>query len=263
MPNNTKQTIIEFMLFASKTTFALGLAFVLVILLTNFIPGLKNKSSQDTIPITAKAKREVKPDIVVVNLGLYLEGSDPVAMQDEASKVISSVKQKLVELGIDENKIKTENFNLQNRNFYYIETKEKPEYYLSANLKIEVMLDDFSSQNIVGAILNESQNLGINQLNGIYYDISNRDEILEELKLEAIEKAKAEKEKYEQTIGVKLGKITNIVTDNYQYPYPLMMERGVSDLSAELETKSNSNELEISTGLEELSYTVTIYYEIK
>jgi hypothetical protein len=255
----------ELILFFLKTTFALSISFLFVVLGFKFIPNFAEKTQTRTFEITATAKREVKPDIVIINLGLFLEGDDPIILQKEASEILNKATSGIKDLGIEEENIKTQNFNLQNRGQYYFEDT-KYDYYLSTNLKIEVDINgiDESNKNMVGSVLETAQSAGFNQVQGIYFDVSDKDQIIEDLKLEAIELAKAKKENYEKSSGIKLGEIVDITFGYYNdSPYPLFDNERSSIGIADDSANEIDNNFEISTGTEELSSTVTIYYEIK
>lgn len=239
--------------------------FILVVLSAGFAiwyaERAEDENDKSTIAISGQAEREVTPDIVEISIGTFLEGNDPVQLQEDANTAINNAVDQIQALGIEEENIRTSNYNLSSD--YYWEDDED-EY--SIDVTIQVTIEDLSSQtnsNIVGDVLAQGAAAGLNQVRYLSYDISNKKEILEELELEAIDDAESKKDSYEDASGLKLGKLVDIsFGGGYNYPrYGFDDFAAVSE--AELGAPVIDTPIEIEVGQDTLQSNVTLYYEVK
>jgi hypothetical protein len=255
-----KRYLAEIAPFIGKATFVFGLvlfmAFVSFSLLVRLEREYENDSDKRTLSVEAEASRTVQPDIAIITMGSNLRGSsDLISTQDEASKSINEAIEKIKELGIPENKIKTSTFDIS-RSY---DNEEDEEIYV-IRFEIIVEIEDISPQSEkVGNVIEAGIDSGLNELRNLRFDISNREAIIEELKLEAIEKAKEKKNSVAEASGVKLGDVYDIYFGGGYYP---LFERQYNNESMISDAPSLNEDIQISTGENELRTSVTVEFEI-
>lgn len=219
--------------------------------------------TRDTVAIEGTASREVTPDIVEITVGAYLEGNDPIQLQNDANTAVNDATSRIIALGIEEENIRTSNYSLNNQYDFY-NSNETEEYFIDVTFQITITnLPNRSDSNIVGDVLAEAAGANLNQVRGLYYDISNRNEILEELELEAIDDAKNRKNDIEDASDVQLGDVVDIVLGSGGgfYPYGrddfATFDSAVPEAAPQVDTP-----IEVQPGQDELSVRVTVYYEV-
>lgn len=251
-------SIKEIIVFYFKSTFV----FTLVVATVAFAVWYDNNSTdtlKDTIAVDGSAKIEVVPDIVEVIVGSYLEGNDIVKLQEDANKAVNDAVTKIKALGIEEENIQTSNYSLSS-DYYWNDDSDN--YYIDVTVTVKITnVDQRSDENIVGSVLSEAASSKLNQVRSLYYDISNRDEIIEELKLEAIENAKSKKDSYAKASGIKFGKLVDMSFGGGDYYYPMY---GYAE--SEVTTSKDAglkNEVQVELGQNTLEASVSLYYEVK
>lgn len=171
------------------------------------------------------------------------------AMTTATNKVIESLKA----LGIDEEKIKTTNYNI-NPNYDYSRGGEGTITGYTASQNLDVQTD---SADIANKAIDASTQAGANVINGVQFELSDANK--KELEMEATKNAIADAKKKAQEIatlsGIKLGRIMNIQVSSMGQP-PVMFQAkeafgGVANLDS---TK-------LQPGQNEISVSVTLFYE--
>lgn len=251
-------SIKEIIVFYFKAVFVFGLVLATVFFAFWYDTN-SDDSLTDTIAIDGTATRDVTPDIVEVTIGTYLEGNDVVKLQEDANSAINTATESIKALGIEEENIRTSNYNLSSDYYWDDDTDE---YYVDVTLTVKITnLQDREDENIVGTVLSTAASANLNQVRSLFYDISNREEILEELKLEAIENAKSKKDSYADASGLKLGKLKDISFGGGDYYYP-MYDYATSE-AGYAEDKALDNPISIEVGQSTLEASVSLYYEVK
>ena len=259
-----KQTVKEFTRFSLKATYVFILFIVLVAISTytavNIIDNNDTKATR-TIGVQGKATKKVTPDEINISFGGNYTDKDILALQNKAHKAVNKATEEIKALGIEEKDISTNNYNIA------------PEYDYSTNsiknyriqIRMQVTIHDLDkNEDLASKVLEKAISAGLNEVYYLQYNISNRDEIMEQLKDEAIQNAKENKKHQEEVLGVKLGKLVRTSLDDNIYYYDSFepVQRDVAISEGE-ESRPNVENINLNPGQEELEYQVTLYYEIK
>ena len=211
----------------------------------------KGSGSQNTITFTGEGKVYTKPDIAFVDLSVVTQGSQVKSVQEANTKKMNKVIEFLKSFGIEDKDIKTTNYNLYPQ--YNYENNRIPQiigYQITQTLNIKIRNLDK-----VGDILQGGVDVGINQVNSLYFGVENDDQVKEQARTMAIADAKKKAEKLAKELEVRLGKVTNFSENIYGYPIPLYKgEYGVGGGGASPD---------IQTGENEVTVNVMITYEVK
>jgi hypothetical protein len=254
-----RELLRQFVTYASKATYVFVLV-ILTVVISGAILNNIESSYDDTFSVEGTAKREVKPDTINLNVGVITEGTDIIKMQDAGNQKINDTVTELKEMGISEDKIQTSQFSLTPTYDYTGNTSKIIGYTLNIELAVEVAATE--EGNAAGDVIQVATDNGLNEVRSLQYSVSNRDELLDELKLEAIEDAKSKKDEVADAAGLRLGKLKTISDYGSYYP---MSYRSDDLMLAEASAGAEDADvkIEVQTGTTELSITVTLIYEIK
>jgi uncharacterized protein len=206
----------------------------------------------DQISFAGEGKVYTKPDIAFVDVSVVTQGVQIKDVQDANTKKMNKVITFLKDSGIDEKDIKTTNYNLYPQ--YTYENNKIPQimgYQINQTLSIKIRNLDK-----VGTILEGGVNVGINQVNSLYFGFENDEQLKEQARKIAIDDAKKKAEKLASQLGVKLIKITGFSDNTVGYPVPMYDAKAYG-------LGGGGGTPNIQTGQNEIIVDVTITYEIK
>lgn len=208
------------------------------------------KSSE--LAVVGEGKVEIAPDTAFIDMGITVNNAKTVK---DAELTINTANNKIISalapFGIKKEHIKTANYSIF-PDYSYENNNSKIRGY-NGNVTITVKVSDITktSQIVETATAN-----GANQINGIRYNIDKPEEYRQKAREKAIENARNEAKKLSKMLGLKLGKITNIVEtnnpDNQIPPYFQEKAMGGAEGSPIFEP-----------GTQTVSSTVTLYFEKK
>lgn len=157
---------------------------------------------RDTITISGEGKVSAKPTLAQISLGLYTEGADVPAIQDQNSRKTNAIIQGLKEMGLSEADMQTSNYSIQPRYDYTDGRQSIIGYSVSQNLSIKVR--DLSK---VGAVIAKAGELGSNQVNGVTFTIDEPSALQQAARAEAIQDARKKAMELANAMGVSLVKV--------------------------------------------------------
>lgn len=256
MPPFLREYIKSLVTFVSKSTYVFVLVLLVVVFASMQLNTLYQVEQAGFYRVTAMAKREVTPDIINVTIGSKVEGDNIVAIQEKANQSVNKTVEAIKALGIKEENIKTLNYNVNPVYDYEKGTIRTYSVDVSVNVKIE---DVKSEDNLAGDVLRVAAENNLNEVRSLYYEVSNREEILAELKLEAIANAKAKKDQEAKASGIRLGELKNVEDGYANSPYTFEY-RGIDAVASVSE--QDSTKAVVSPGETELTFSVTLVYQI-
>lgn len=202
------------------------------------------------LAVVGEGKVEVVPDTVYVDAGITV---DNVASVEEAQKTIDEVNNKLIsamkDLGIKKEDIKTSNYSLYPSYTYKDDTRGITGYSGNATVTIKVGDAKLASQ-----VMTKATEAGANQIHGTRFVVDKPEKYREEARLVAIENAKSQAEKLAQKLGIRLGKIVNMVESSPDRVYPFY---------ANEKSAPGGGGPVIEPGSQTITSTVTLYFERK
>ncbi len=175
------------------------------------------------IEIQAKAEKEITPNEIYVMITLLeiQDGRKAIKITEQEIKLKKIVK----DLGIP-----TENLTLFNAqaNLQNINTWGKKDVVDKKVYSVKV-----ANADVLGKLYQELNKININQASIYKTAYSNQDSVYQELRIEAMKKAKKQAQIMTQAIGESLGKPL-IIREEGQ-PYPMPMYRGFVAIQDKLE----------------------------
>ncbi len=209
---------------------------------------ISNKSSE--FSVVGEGKVEARPDVSYVDAGIVVSNAKSV---DEAQSMINEVNTKIVSamgrLNISKSDIKTSNYSLY-PNYATDPTQPNKIAGYNGNVTVSIKVRD---TNLTSHVIEETTKAGANQIQGARFEIDDPNKFQEQARDMAIKNAKVQAEKLSKSLGIRLGKIVNIVESNQGSPMvPMMMAEGKG---------LGGGGPQIEPGSQTVTSLVTLYFE--
>src|SRR3989344_5545859 len=164
---------------------------------------LGNKNPDNTISVSAEGKVQAVPDLATVNLGVLTQGPDPSVVQEQNSVKVNKIIDYIKQQGISKDDISTSQFNIYPQYDYNNGRNTIIGYQLNQTITVKVRGMD-KSTDILSKILKGGVQQGANEVNGVSFGFDDADELRQEARKLAIEKAKVKAQDLAQAAGLKL-----------------------------------------------------------
>lgn len=203
-----------------------------------------------TITVVGTGEKVIKPDTVVISTGVDSGNSVIGLALEDNNRIMALIFDGLADLGIDEDQIETNNYNVYLYRPYSSEDNNKEEYRVSNSISINI-----SKLEMVDTVIDTIITLGANKINGIYFTFENEDEYRLELRESAMKDAR---EKAEFLANIENMRIVNVIS---------ISEKGTNDTSNprnyEYALASSLVKSSVSTGMERFSISYNVTYQIE
>jgi uncharacterized protein YggE len=206
-----------------------------------------------TLNVTGTGTAFLTPDIAYVYLGVHTEKPSAVDAVAENNTNTQAVIKALTDFGIDPKDILTTNFSINPSDKYDPQTNQPTgEKVYSVDNTVYVTVRDIKK---LGDLLDTMVKAGANTVNGIQFDVANKDAALKGARADAVKDAKAKAQELADISGVQLGAVQSVsFLDNT--PIPFAAEKFAA---AAVQAAS----VPVQTGQLTFTVTVSMTYEIK
>ena len=171
-----------------------------------------NKSTE--LAVVGEGKVEVTPDTAYVDAGITVDRASSV---EEAQKTINKINNKIInalrDIGIEKADIKTSNYSIY-PSYKYENNENKLDGY-NGNATIQIKVRD---PQLASKVIETATTAGANQIQGSRFVVDKPELYREEAREKAIKNAKEQAEKMAKNLGIKLGKIVNIIESSPSQP---------------------------------------------
>lgn len=207
-----------------------------------------NKVSE--LAVTGEGEIEMIPDLAYISIGIRAQNEPTVKKtQEKIDEVNNRIINLLKNLGINKNDIKTSDYSIFPNYKYINKTSEINGY--NGNATVEIKTKNIQ---LIQEIISKSTEAGANEIYGIRFSISNPERYREQARKKAIENSKKRAEKLASDLGIKLGKITNIIES-----YPSSFNNNFQSYGKMPITGGGSPQIE--PGSQKINSVVTLYFE--
>jgi len=221
---------------------------------------------EHTISFTAEGKVLAKPDIAKITFYVINQGEKAETVQKENNERMQEAVNFVKDQGVDEDDIRTVQYNLSPEYDYNWCKKPGVESYSSCSPKIigyklnqgiEVKIRDFDKINTIVGGLSEK---GVNQISNVSFTIDDTENYKNEARIQALEKIEKRAKLLAQKSSIKLGKIIDISEGQGTYPVYMKAEMAaISDSSVEIPVPTAP----IESGTQEITVTLTVTYKLR
>ncbi|MBY5558772.1 SIMPL domain-containing protein [Rhizobium leguminosarum] len=209
------------------------------------------KPREPVISVTGDGESSVAPDMAVVNLAVVKQAKTAREALDENNKAMNDVLAALKSGGIAERDLQTSGFSIQPQYNYPQPVdgqQQQPQLigYQTIN-SVTVRLRDLAK---LGAVIDQSVSLGINQGGEIQFTNDKPDAAIEEARKAAVADAVKRAKTLSEAAGVKLGRILeineNVPRAMPQPVYRATMMKEASDAAVPVQGGENSYNVSVT-----------------
>jgi uncharacterized protein len=205
----------------------------------------------DVFTVTGEGTVSIQPDIAYVNAGISQSASTVKQAQTKINEVINKITSGLKSLGVDSKDIKTTNYSINPTYDWSSNTQKITGYSASTQLKIKITDIDK-----VNDVIDSATNNGANQVDGVTFDVEDRQKAEETARKDAVDQANNKAQNAAKIAGFKLGKIIGYSENSDNN---LIRPVVYSAMSAD---KAVGGGTEIQTGSEDVKIIVNLSYQI-
>ncbi len=214
---------------------------------------ITNQSVATELSVIGEGKVEVVPNAADLSAGLTANGTTAKEVQDKINEANNKIVSAMLAFNIDKKDIKTSNYSINpSYNYEPGGTNSINGYTGNATITIKVKKTDQ-----LPSMLQSATDAGANQ---VYtnYSVDNPEKYREEARNKAIENAREQAQKLASQLGIKLGKVTNIVESGGGGP--VMYEKA---LAMPLDAGGGRTSASLEPGSQTITSTVTLFFERK
>lgn len=217
---------------------------------------VKSSAQKTDFSVIGEGKVEVKPDMASINAGVTATAPtvDEVKrkIDDASNKIVAAVKG----LGIPAEDIQTSNYSTYPNQDYSAGKAGQITGY-TGNVNIQVKVKNYNQNpDLLPRVVDAVTKAGANQIFGTSFTVEKPEKYREEARNLAIANAKEQAEKLAKNLGIKLGKITNVV-EGYSTPYG-----GPVPMMARMEAGGAGGAgAAFESGTQTIYSTVTLFFE--
>jgi hypothetical protein len=236
-----------------RHSFTLAIA---LFVLTSPLICLAGEGQVPRILVTGEGSVELAPDIAVLTLTVTREAETAGAALEANSSAMGEVLAAMEAEGIESRDLQTADFSIQPRYVYPPRSRDEPEppriagYTVRNSLSVRVR--DITR---IGAILDKSITLGVNEGGNIAFGNDDPAVALEQARTMAMQEAMAKAATLAKAAGVGVGRILEISEQSFQ-PRPRPMAR------AEMAMARSADAVPVATGQNAYKVTVNVTFAI-
>lgn len=219
------------------TVIAIGLA-VTVLVAAAFISNrditINPNAQEHTITVSAESERLVAPDTAKVSFTMTRKSTDLSQASESVNERIGEMVDSMDEFGVEEKDIKTTSYSVQPEYNYVRDSGDRVFDGYRVRQTIELTIRNLDE---VAPILTQISSFKVDNVSGLSFYVDEDEEINNELREEAINKAQDKAKILARDLGVKLDTIIRFNESGAgNPPYPMYEERaygmGGEDMAA-------------------------------
>ncbi|WP_319568101.1 SIMPL domain-containing protein [Cohaesibacter marisflavi] len=220
------------------------------------LPAGAEETNTGTISVSGTGSLSAAPDMAILSAGVESRAKDAKSALADNNDKMAKLMAELKKAGIEEKNIQTSNFNIHPQ-LVYPDSSTQPRApevvgYVVSN-RATLRIHDLGS---VGTVLTALVNAGANDISGLNFDISNKDELLDEARKEALSDARHKAELYAKELGTDLSSLQSLSeSGGFRSPQPMMMR------AAKMEAVDSA--VPVAKGEMEITITVNASWFLK
>ena len=202
-----------------------------------------DRSGERLVSVSATGSVDAEPDLASVSVGAIVEADTAKEALARSSALMAKLIDGLKALGVAAKDIQTTAINIEPR---YTQAKDgRPAALAGYRLVNRVHLTVREVKRL-GEILDGAIGLGANQVNGIGFDVSNAETLMDEARRRAIANARRRAELYAAAAGAQLGSVLTISETNNASPRALPMARAAAGAPVPVEPGTRALTVEVN-----------------
>jgi len=236
------------------------IATTIIIVAIIFAVAFGKTSSGNTINVQGTATIKAMPDLVGIYFNVQTSGDTASKAKDANSEIVNKMKKNLLDLGLKEDEILTENFNVYPEYDWINGQRKEKGYTAKHSIKVELSTEETDK---IGKVIDAGVNAGagISYINFELTQESQNKYKAEAMKL-AAEDAQIKAESTASGLSKKIGKLISISVNDFGY-YPW---RTYTSLEVDYEEDATAGKIEatnIQPSEQEISASVSAVFRLK
>ncbi len=221
----------------------------------------KSDVPKNTISMSAEGKVSAVPDLASMTLGVLTTASTAQKAQQDNTAKINAVIDYVKKQGIEAKDITTTQLSIYPQYEYTNGKNTITGYQANQSITVKVRGIDKSTDQ-VGKILDGSTAAGVNEIQGVYMTFDDPDNLRQDARKIAIEKAKQKAQELADQAGLRLGKIVSISEGSSYYPGPVPYAMDQS-LAREGMGMGGGGNAKVEPGSQDITASITVVFEVK
>ena len=211
--------------------------------------------TENLITVNGEAKVSAAPDIAIVTMGIESKAETVGEAQENNTELMNELIKAVKKLSIDEEDIKTKNYNVYENKSWNPETRVQDSLGWIVSQSIEVKVRDTDA---VASVLSLAGDKGVTNISGPNFTIDDTGIYLDQAREKAIENARKNAEAIAKALDLKLAEIVNYnewFTSDNEMPYYAYGMGGAITEDAKIAPT-------IQAGTEEMELNVNVTYRL-
>ncbi len=172
-----------------------------------------------TISVSGEGLIRVTPDVATLRFGVVTVDADPRLARQRNAEDAAAAMNAARALGIPEKNIRLESLRLNQRQDWNPDLRRSEDKGFEAVRDVVVRLDEMDKlPELVAQVVEK----GANRLQGIEYDVKDRDGARAQALKEAVQAARAKAELLASAASISIGPVMQISETAYDFPRPFM-----------------------------------------
>jgi len=172
-----------------------------------------------TVSVQGEGSVPVAPDRAIVRFGVVSRAETAEGARAQNAEASSRALNAVRGLGVPDARIRMERLQLQPRREYNRETRTHEEKGYEATRQVVVEID---SLDLLPTVVTRGVQQGANRLDGIQYDLQDRQAVRNDALRRAAESAREKAQLLAETLGASLGVVQRINEQNFDFPSPIV-----------------------------------------
>jgi hypothetical protein len=212
-----------------------------------------NTAQIRTLSAAGSGQVYIVPDVAYINVGVRVDADEVSAALTANNVQANAIADALQALGVEKSDIQTSNFNVYPMQDYGPDGQVSRNYYVVENT-VYITVRDLSK---MGELLDTVVSSGANTINGISFDVVDKEAAQAQARDMAIADAKAEAEAIASAAGVKLGDLQSVSVYTSGVSVPVYESKGIGGSAA------YDASVPITAGQLKISVDANVVYDIK
>ncbi len=203
-----------------------------------------------TLIVLGEGRVQASPDIATANIGVTAVDASVVSATQQVSQTMSDVLDALMAEGVAQEDIQTTSYSINLIDGVFgpqepMEDDEQPQRYQVTN-SVQVTIRDIGA---IGTILDAAVEAGANQVFGVNFDVSNREDYMRDALEEAVQNAEERAQYLADLTGAQLGPVVSVSQVVGAQPFFAAAEAGLG-MGGAAPGPISPGQLEITTQLQ-------------
>jgi len=210
-----------------------------------------DQTNQRTITVSGQGQVQVQPDMAMVTLGVETEADTAADALSQNSEQMQQVISTTVDAGIEEADIQTQGINLFPVYSQGTDTSSPTLTGFRARNVVQITARDLDN---LGALLDDIVSAGGNSIDGIQFEVSNRDAVESDARTAAMENAREKATQLAELADAELGQVLTLNETGFSTPAPFTTARVADEAAASVP---------VQAGTQSINYTINVTWELQ